>query len=255
MITKDPNQKWFLDAVNSIFGQTHRDLEIVNIDASSKRPPAITDRRFIYMRQKSVGLWSAFEEGLDKCTGDIIGVLNSDDFLWDNNVIKNILESFDNTDAYIFGNSLRVNVEGKLLYKFVPLRNVNHAIHRFFGFTISHHSFYFRREILQCVKFINKRYDDHYDVNFILNTIKSHDGKYIDLDIAGFRIHAENASRGSYYSMAKFYSVYNGVPQGLYLIPKLFWIFIRPNYAKFILTRSVLNTINYLKQGAHHGTR
>ena len=42
------------------------------------------------------GMYDAINKGLQKVTGDIIGVLNSDDFYTDNTVLRDVLDAFEN---------------------------------------------------------------------------------------------------------------------------------------------------------------
>lgn len=241
MITKNPNISWFKNAVSSVFAQSHLDIEIINVDASTNVPPLdVEDERFIRIRQTSKGLWPAFEDGFARCSGEIIGVLNSDDFLYSENVIEEILGDFVKNEVdYVYGNSVRVNQDGEFLYRFVPLRLGWYRLHKFFGLTVSHHSFYFRRSVLESCAFIDSRFQNHFDVSFILDVMHSFKGRYISIDVAGFRLHGENASASSFSSMSRFYQALNGVHCWFYIVPKLLWVAIRPAYAIYLVRRSI----------------
>lgn len=237
MITKDPDHDWFIRSVNSILDQSYENFEIINIDASSAPLPEVQDKRFFSFKQQSVGLWPAFDEGFRRSSGEILGVLNSDDFLFNSEVLKTICFNFDHNIFYIYGNSCRVSSNESELYVFRPIKSDNYWLHRFFGLSVSHHTFYFRKEVLDTVPFMDCRIVNHYDMSFILETIKTFKGKYIDQNVASFRLHGANASNGTFVSMSNFYSDYNKVPSFLYLLPKLIWFLIRPKYLNFIIKR------------------
>lgn len=83
--------KWLDECVESIVNQTHKNLEIILVDdGSPDRCPQICDEwakrdsRIRVIHKENGGLSTARNAGLDICTGDYIGFVDSDDFIESN---------------------------------------------------------------------------------------------------------------------------------------------------------------------------
>ena len=72
-------------ALDSVFGQTRRDLELIVVDdASTDETPEVlgrvTDRRFVLLRNdERLGLAASLNHGLDQATGKYVARLDADD--------------------------------------------------------------------------------------------------------------------------------------------------------------------------------
>lgn len=104
------------DTIESVYNQTYNDIEYILIDGKSTDTTVdiiknyiskFNDKHFEYkwVSEKDNGIYDAINKGIKMATGDIIGILNSDDYYYDNNVVKVISEAFadKNTDC-IYGN-------------------------------------------------------------------------------------------------------------------------------------------------------
>lgn len=84
------------DAINSVLEQTYENIEYIIIDGGStdgtleaiKNYGKKIDR---FVCEKDKGLYDAMNKGIGIASGDIIGILNSDDVYYDNNVIKDVV--------------------------------------------------------------------------------------------------------------------------------------------------------------------
>ncbi len=87
------------DSVRSVIGQTHKDIEYLVIDGGSTDGTLDILRRYEDGITKIVsepdnGIYDAMNKGLGMASGDIVGILNSDDLYADNRVIENVVEHF-----------------------------------------------------------------------------------------------------------------------------------------------------------------
>jgi glycosyltransferase involved in cell wall biosynthesis len=88
----------------SVIKQTYKDIEYIIVDgASADGTTEIIDKyrnkiqKFISENDK--GLYDALNKGLKLATGDVIGILHSDDFYTSENVVREYAEMFMNKDC------------------------------------------------------------------------------------------------------------------------------------------------------------
>ena len=97
------------DTLESILRQTHHDYEVIIQDGLSRDDtlkiardyePRFSGRMRIFS-EKDNGLYDAMNRGIGHATGDVVGILNSDDFYADDHVLEWINEAFEqgNTDC------------------------------------------------------------------------------------------------------------------------------------------------------------
>lgn len=92
-------EKTIAQAIESVINQTYTNIEYIVVDGkSSDNTPAIiqTYSKQIshYLSEPDKGLYDAMNKGVALATGDIVGILNADDFLADNTVIEKIANLF-----------------------------------------------------------------------------------------------------------------------------------------------------------------
>lgn len=109
------NEKTILDAMHSVLSQTCENLEYVIIDGLSKDNTVNLIRQFedklgYFVSEKDNGLYDAMNKGISACTGEVIGILNSDDLYQDAMVIEDVMKQFkeDPTLDILYGNLVYV---------------------------------------------------------------------------------------------------------------------------------------------------
>ncbi|OQY15941.1 MAG: glycosyl transferase [Desulfobacteraceae bacterium 4572_35.1] len=98
------------DTIESVLAQSYSDIEYIIVDgASSDRTMAIIDeyrdRITNVVSESDKGIYDAMNKGIKLATGDVVGILNSDDFYQNNAVIHDVVCHFDSfTDSdVVFG--------------------------------------------------------------------------------------------------------------------------------------------------------
>lgn len=144
-------------AMGSVLNQTYPDIEYIVKDGGS------TDRtvevlkmyepkfhgRMKWVSEKDKGIYDAMNKGIEMATGEVVGILNSDDFFTTNDVISKVVEAItqNKVDA-IYGD-----------IHFVRDSNLQQCVRYYsskpfspfwlrFGFMPAHPSFYIRRDVL-----------------------------------------------------------------------------------------------------------
>jgi glycosyltransferase involved in cell wall biosynthesis len=103
------------DAINSVANQDYPEIEHIVIDGNSndgtqqildKYSSKLAD----WISEPDQGIYEAMNKGIKKATGDVIGILNSDDFYYDNNVLSKVAKVFsDEETEAVFGDLIFVD--------------------------------------------------------------------------------------------------------------------------------------------------
>lgn len=109
-------------AIESVFAQDYNDIEFVIVDGASKDKSAAVIGETIknlpqnvivkFISEPDHGMYEAINKGIRMGTGDIIGLVHSDDFLYDNHVITDVVRTFEETGAdFVYGDGVFVDEE------------------------------------------------------------------------------------------------------------------------------------------------
>ncbi|MBD9027120.1 MAG: glycosyltransferase [Prevotella sp.] len=94
------------DTLDSVLAQTYQDIEYIIVDGLSadgtqeivKAYEPRFGGRLRLVSEKDKGLYDAMNKGLRMATGDIVGVLNSDDLFYDKQVVADVVKAFESDD-------------------------------------------------------------------------------------------------------------------------------------------------------------
>lgn len=86
------------DCVKSVNDQTYRDIENIIVDGASKDNTldivnGISNRVGKIISEPDKGIYDAMNKGIQAATGDVIGILNSDDFFTSDDIIQTVVDS------------------------------------------------------------------------------------------------------------------------------------------------------------------
>ena len=158
------SEKYLADCIESVRKQTYGNIEHIIVDGKS------TDNtlKVIHKYSKSIaswisetdrGMYDAINKGIKMATGDIIGILNSDDMLASADVIMDIVACFDETGTdSIYGDLVYVDpVNPHKVMRY--WRGLTYKRNRFnYGWMPAHPTFYIKRELID----VFGGYENHY---------------------------------------------------------------------------------------------
>lgn len=104
-------------AIESVLAQDFPDIEYIIVDGLSNdgSTDVINEYKGKAARivsERDHGMYEAINKGIRMATGEIIGLVHSDDFLYDSHVISDVVKRFEETDAdFIYGDGVYVNAE------------------------------------------------------------------------------------------------------------------------------------------------
>ncbi|MFH1233608.1 MAG: glycosyltransferase family 2 protein [Patescibacteria group bacterium] len=87
--------------IESIINQTYKDLEYIIIDncSTDETLDIINEYQvkfhFTFLSEPDKGLYDAMNKGLRLATGEIVGILNSDDLFYSNKTLTKVAQTFD----------------------------------------------------------------------------------------------------------------------------------------------------------------
>ena len=92
------------DCIHSVLNQTYRNIEYTIIDGGSTDGTIDLIKKyekkiFHWVTEPDRGIYDAMNKGIMKSSGDIIGILNSDDIYFDERVMEKVVQCFQDTDA------------------------------------------------------------------------------------------------------------------------------------------------------------
>ena len=98
------NQKTIKDAIGSVLEQTYKNIEYIIIDGASTDGTveiiqSYEDKISKFVSEPDKGLYDAMNKGINLATGDVVGILNSDDFYIDKNIINKIVKEFEEKEV------------------------------------------------------------------------------------------------------------------------------------------------------------
>ena len=92
------------DTIKSVLSQTYDDIEYIIVDGNSTDSTLniinkYKDQISTIVSEPDKGIYDAMNKGVELANGELIGIINSDDFYSDKNVIKNVVDTLKKDDS------------------------------------------------------------------------------------------------------------------------------------------------------------
>lgn len=186
------------DTFKSVLLQNYTNYEYIVVDGGSKDGTVdiiceyeqLFCGRMKWVSEPDKGIYDAMNKGIGMATGDVVGLLNSDDFYTSNNILTEVVAAFINSslDA-VYGDIHYVN-DGNL--KKCVRYYSSKPFHRWwmrFGFMPAHPSFYCKRSLYEKYGAFDLSYKVAADFECLLRLIFIHKIKtrYLPLDFVTMR--------------------------------------------------------------------
>lgn len=167
------NCDFISECIQSVLNQSYKDIEYIVIDGNStdgtqKKIELFRDKLAFYVSESDQGLYDALNKGISHATGDIIGILHSDDLFYGNDTIQKVVKAFQKSNAgLVYANGQYVekdNIDSvKRMYSAKPFRKYYLP----FGWIPLHTTIYVRREVFRDYGSYNQNYSisSDYDIS------------------------------------------------------------------------------------------
>lgn len=139
IITPAYNQAQFIEeTIHSVLNQDYPDIEYIVLDDGSNDGTdqilmSYTDR-LKYVHHENIGESKTVNKGYHLCSGDIIGIVNSDDPLFTNDAVSRIVECFQNNSSAlaVYPNWVSIDEEGNIINRIIlPQYTIKNMLEEF----------------------------------------------------------------------------------------------------------------------------
>jgi glycosyltransferase involved in cell wall biosynthesis len=174
------------DTIVSVINQDYQNIEYIIIDGFSSDSTMNIVNEYKNSITKIIsepdgGIYSAINKGISLATGDVIGILNSDDTFTDNFVLSSVVELLNNSGAdCLIGNICFVNDVGAIKRTYLSNNWSNYRF--FFGMMPPHPSFYCKRSLFAEYGFYREDMLIASDFDLLLRYFAIHKLTYVHLN-------------------------------------------------------------------------
>lgn len=191
------NHNTILDAINSVYKQSYSNIEYIIIDGGStdgtlELIKENSDKVTRFISEKDDGIYDAMNKGISLASGDVIGILNSDDFYFDQNVLFDVAREFllDPELDILYGDIVYVNQENTNLIERKWISSEYYTSYFEDGNVPPHPSLFLNRKVYEKVGFFNLHYKLASDYDFMFRAFKKFDfkSKYLNRMIVKMRL-------------------------------------------------------------------
>lgn len=164
--------------INSVIAQQYPDLEYIIIDGSSADDTLSIINKYKNHISKIIsepdrGIYDAMNKGIELATGNIVGILNADDYFAGNDVLERISHAFETSGAdIIYGDIDYINRKGNIIRMWRSGTYIDGAFNK--GWMPPHPSFYVKRILLETFGGYQPGYGSATDYELMLRYIHKH---------------------------------------------------------------------------------
>lgn len=175
--------KTLKDTIQSVLRQTNKDFEYLIIDGGStddtidivKSYESEFSGRLKWVSEKDQGIYDAMNKGIKMASGDVVGILNSDDYFTSDDILQTVDNAFKSHEIDAIYGDIHFIRDGN------PQKCVRYYSSRMFrpfwlrfGFMPAHPSFYCKREIFDKAGLYSLDYKIGADYEMMVRLFKRH---------------------------------------------------------------------------------
>ena len=203
-------EKYLEEAISSIIKQTYDNIEYIIIDGGSTDRSLDIIQKYenhidLWITEKDSGLYNAMNKGIALSSGDFVGFVGSDDYLYLNTLEKLAKAAKKETIDYTVGSVDIILENGQLKEKILVLPNFLMQNRFIFDMATHHLSFYVSRKIINKIGNFDENFNIRSDYDMTINVISASKNNFNFVDsVGGFR---EGGISGSYQSYFESYNI------------------------------------------------
>ncbi|SMN01009.1 Colanic acid biosynthesis glycosyl transferase WcaE [uncultured Candidatus Thioglobus sp.] len=171
------NQKTIKDAINSVLGQSYKNIEYIVIDGASSDGTIEIVKSYgnkisHFVSEPDNGIYDALNKGIALTTGDIIAFLHSDDMYANENVISDVVNLFNVDTQGVYGDLIYIDrVDTNKVFRY--WRSGNFSLKKLSkGWMPPHPTLFLHREVYQKYGVFDVSFKIAGDYDFMLRILK-----------------------------------------------------------------------------------
>ncbi len=189
------NEKFIEDSIKSFQKQDYENKEQMILDGgSTDNTINIINRKkndkLKFYSSKDDGIYHAINKGIKLASGDIIGILHSDDFYENEEVLSNVAKVFKRTDAdLVYGDLVYVSKKNNLIIRYWKAGTyIDEKIKK--GWMPPHPTVFVKKKIFEKVGNYNTDYRISSDYDFLIRAVTNKEIKkqYLNQTLIKMRI-------------------------------------------------------------------
>ena len=198
--------KTIRDTLSSVLNQSYKNYELIIKDGGSndntveicRKYENLFEGRLKVISEPDKGIYDAMNRGIDNASGDIVGILNSDDFYTSDDILDRIAKEFSadkDLDA-IYGDIHFVSPDNLTkCTRYYSSSYFRPSLLRF-GFMPAHPSFYVRKEVYDKYGLYDLQFRTSSDFEWIVRLFAKYHirAKYIKKDFVTMRTGGESTA-------------------------------------------------------------
>lgn len=194
------SEKTIRDTIESVLKQSYDDIEYIVVDGLSTDNTVnivreyesdfkLKDYNFVVTSEKDEGLYDAINKGIGFASGDVIGILNSDDYYFDNLAVERIANAIKESDVdCVYGNLIYFDPVSFKTTRVWKSRNFEDGLFSK-SWTPAHPTFYCKKSCYEEFGFYKTDYKIAADVELMYRYLQKHkiSSRYLDEFIVRMR--------------------------------------------------------------------
>ena len=171
-------EKTLSRCIESVIEQNYNNIEYIIIDGGSTDGTLQIIDQYkqhisYFISEPDAGIYDAMNKGIKISSGNILGILNSDDFFTYKGIISCIAETFSGQDVdALYGNLVYLNIDGKIVRNWKS-GNYAHGLFNW-GWMPPHPTFYCKRSLFESLGLYDTRFGTAADYELMLRFIHLH---------------------------------------------------------------------------------
>ena len=172
------------DSIKSVRSQDYKDVEYIIVDGNSNDGTkeiikANNDLIDKWISEPDKGIYDAMNKAIKMATGEVVGILNSDDFYSSSNVISQVAKTFNDSSVdAVFGDLVFVDPNNlkKVVRRYSSAKWSPEKFAR--GFMPAHPTFFVRRKYYEQIGLFKTDYRIAADYELLIRFLYVHKLKY-----------------------------------------------------------------------------